>query len=370
MNGWLHSRWVRWLAYVTGWTLFALFFLSEDVSRSLYQGRAVEWRGYLVVWLTTAGAWALLALAVWHLAGRFPIERQRWWRSIAFHLAGSLIFALVEEAIFAAITPRFGLPWFKPSFVATFRAVLPIDFHLNLIMYWLIVGGQHTVSYYRRYHERERLAARLELRASELQNQLGQARLDALKMQLRPHFLFNTLNAIVVLVRQGRTREADQMLTNLSELLRLSLASDQEQEIPLRAEIDFLQLYLDIEQVRFHDRLAVEMSFEPDTMDAAVPCLILQPLVENAIRHGIAKTASGGRVSVRSRLVDSMLEIQVYNDGPSISAPANSNSVGVGLSNTRARLRELYQNQQSLRVEAAPGGGVMATVILPFHQDS
>jgi LytS/YehU family sensor histidine kinase len=105
-------------------------------------------------------------------------------------------------------------------------------------------------------------------------------------------------------------------------------------------------------------------------MDAAVPCLILQPLVENAIRHGIAKTASGGRVSVRSRLVDSMLEIQVYNDGPSISAPANSNSVGVGLSNTRARLRELYQNQQSLRVEAAPGGGVMATVILPFHQDS
>jgi LytS/YehU family sensor histidine kinase len=157
------------------------------------------------------------------------------------------------------------------------------------------------------------------------------------------------------------------MLTNLSELLRLSLASDQEQEIPLRAEIDFLKLYLDIERVRFHDRLAVEMSFEPDTMDAAVPCLILQPLVENAIRHGIAKTANGGRVSVRSRLVDSMLEIQVYNDGPSISAPANSNSVGVGLSNTRARLRELYQDRQSLQVATALGGGVTATVRLPLH---
>ena len=356
-----------WLAYVAGWTFFALFFLSEDVSRSLYQGRQVEWRGYLVVWLTTAGAWALLAPLVWYLAGRLPIERHRWWRSIVFHLMAGVVFALVEEAIFAVVTPLLGLPWFKPAFGATFRAVLPIDFHLNLIMYWLILGAHHTFIYYRRYRERERKAARLELRASELQNQLGQARLDALKMQLRPHFLFNTLNAIVVLVRQQRTREADQMITNLSELLRLSLASDQGQEIPLREEIDFLKLYLEIERVRFHDRLAVEMSFEPETMDAAVPCLILQPLVENAIRHGIARTADGGRVSVSSRLVDSMLEIRVYNDGPSISAQANNNGVGVGLSNTRARLRELYQDQQSLRVEAAPDGGVLATVRLPFH---
>jgi len=366
MNRWLQQRWFRWLGYVACWTLFALFFISEDVSRSAYQGRPIEWRGYLVVWLTTAAAWALLTPIVWHLAGRFPIERQHWWRSIVVHFIAGVTFALVEEAIFALITPRFGLPWFKPSFVATFRAVLPIDLHLNLIMYWLILGAHHTFIYYRRYREREREAARLELRASELQNQLGQARLDALKMQLRPHFLFNTLNAIVVLVRQGRNREADQMLTDLSELLRQSLASDQVQEIPLREEIDFLQRYLDIERVRFHDRLAVEMSFDPETMDAAVPCLILQPLVENAIRHGIARTAAGGRVSVRSRLIDSMLEIQVYNDGPAVSSQANTKT-GVGLSNTRARLQELYQHQQSLRVEAVRGGGFTVTVRLPFH---
>src|SRR5215831_1453541 len=305
MNGWWQSRWVRWLAYVAGWTLFAFFFISEDVSRTLFQGRPIEWRGFLVVWMTTAFAWALLTPIVWHLAGRLPIERQRWRRTVVFHLLASVIFALAEEAIFAAVTPRFGLPWFKPSFVATFRAVLPIDFHLNLIMYWLILGAHHTFIYYRRYRERERETARLEVRASELQNQLSNARLDALKMQLRPHFLFNTLNAIVVLVRQQRTREADQMLTNLSDLLRQSLASEQEQEIPLREEIDFLKLYLDIERVRFHDRLAVEMSFEPETLEAAVPCLILQPLVENAIRHGIARTADGGRLSVRSRLLDS-----------------------------------------------------------------
>jgi len=276
------------------------------------------------------------------------------------------MFALAEEAIFAAVTPRFGLPWFKPSVVATFRAVLPIDFHLNLIMYWLIVGGRHTVSYYRRYRERERLAARLELRASELQNQLGQARLDALKMQLRPHFLFNTLNAIVVLVRQQRTREADQMLTNLSELLRLSLASDQDQEIPLREEINFLKLYLDIERVRFQDRLTVEMRFEVETLEAAVPSLLLQPLVENALRHGIAKTAAGGQVALTSRRIDSMLEIKVFNDGPAVSSKANT-KIGVGLSNTRARLQELYQDRQSLRVEVVAGGGFTVTVRLPFH---
>src|SRR5689334_5480319 len=170
MNVLLKSVRIRWLAYFAGWTLFALFFFSEDVSRSLYQGRSVEWRGYLIVWLTTASAWALLAPVVWYLAARVAIERQKWWKSVLIHLIASVVFAVVEEAVFAAVTPRFGLPWFKPNFIATFRDVLPIDFHLNLIMYWLIVAGQHTASYYRRYRKRERETARLELRASELQN--------------------------------------------------------------------------------------------------------------------------------------------------------------------------------------------------------
>jgi two-component sensor histidine kinase len=365
MNALLKSARIRWLAYFAGWTLFALFFFSEDVSRSLYQGRRVEWRGYLIVWLTTASAWALLAPVVWYLASRVRIERQRWWKSIMIHLIASMIFAVAEETVFAAVTPLFGLPWFKPSFIATFRDVLPIDFHLNLIMYWLIVAGQHTASYYRRYRERERETARLQLRASELQNQLGQARLDALTMQLRPHFLFNTLNAIVVLVRQQRTHEADQMLTNLSDLLRQSLAADQIQEVPLREEIELLKLYLDIEHVRFQDRLQVEMNFEAETLEAAVPCLLLQPLVENAVRHGIAKTASGGRVTLGSRRIGSMLEISVYNDGPAITRQAEG--AGVGLSNTRARLRGLYQEQQSLAIETGRDGGVTATVSLPFH---
>jgi hypothetical protein len=216
----LRSKLIRWFCYLGGWTLFALFLISEDAGRQLYQGRAVEWHAYLVVWLTTAYAWAFLAPFVWWLAGRFPIGRRAWWRSGAMHLAGSLCFALIEEALFAGITPVFGLPWFPRNFVATFLAVVPIDFHLNVIIYWLIVGAQHSVGYYRRFLERERASAQLELRATQLEGQLAQAKLSALKMQLHPHFLFNTLHAIVVLVRQHRVEEADEMLTNLSELLR------------------------------------------------------------------------------------------------------------------------------------------------------
>jgi hypothetical protein len=198
----LSSRLIRWLAYLGGWTLFALFFISEDAGRLLYQGQPVPWRGYLVVWLTTAYAWAFLTPFVWWLARRLPIERKNWWRSGGMHLVWSVCFALIEEVLFAFITPFFGLPWFRRTFVATFRAVVPIDFHLNVIIYWLIVGVQHSVSYYRKFFERERLSAQLELRATLLESQLAQANLSALKMQLHPHFLFNTLHAIVVLVRQ------------------------------------------------------------------------------------------------------------------------------------------------------------------------
>ena len=213
----MSSKLIRWLAYLGGWGLFALFFISEDAGRLVYQGRAVPWRAYFVVWLTTAYAWALLAPLAWWLARRIPIEPTNWLRGIGIHLPLSLALALVEEILFAVITPLFGLPWFPRNFFATLRAVVPIDFHLNVIIYLLIVGIQHSVGYYRKFLERERVSVQLKLHATQLENQLAQAKLNALKMQLHPHFLFNTLHAIVVLVRQHRTDEADQMLTNLYE---------------------------------------------------------------------------------------------------------------------------------------------------------
>jgi sensor histidine kinase YesM len=353
---------------LTGWTLFALFFISEDAGSLLYQGRAVQWHGYLVVWLTTAYAWAFLAPFVWRGARRIPIERRDWWRSGALHLALSLSFALVEELLFALITPVFGLPWFPRNFAATFRAVLPIDFHLNVIIYWLIVGIEHSVGYYRTSLERERLSARLELRATQLESQLTQAKLSALKMQLHPHFLFNTLNTIVVLVRQHRVTEADEMLTNLSELLRQSLAGWEMQEVPLRRELELTNLYLEIQRVRFQDRLNVEVNFAPATLNALVPSLLLQPLVENAVRHGVSRSSGTVRIELKSSLSDSFLEIQICDDGPGVSAASSGN--GVGLSNTRARLQQLYGDRQSLRLDSVAGGGTVATVLLPYHVEA
>lgn len=363
----LSSKLIRWLAYLGGWTLFALFFISEDAGRLLYQGRTVEWHAYLVVWLTTAYAWAFLAPFVWWLARRMPIERRNWWRSAGIHLVWSLCFALIEEALFAWITPVFGLPWFPRNFAATFRAVVPIDFHLNVIIYWLIVGVQHSVGYYRRLLERERLSSQLELRATQLENQLAQAKLSALTMQLHPHFLFNTLNAIVVLVRQHRVEEADEMLTNLSELLRQTLAGWDTQEVPLRREVELINLYLDIQRVRFQDRLTVDTNLSPATLNALVPSLLLQPLVENAIRQGVSKSSAPVRIELKSRLRDSTLELQVCDNGPGLSEEGSGD--GVGLSNTRARLQQLYGERQSLRLAGLAGGGTIATVWLPYHAE-
>ena len=223
------------------------------------------------------------------------------------------------------------------------------------------------MSYYRKFLERERLSAQLELRATQLESQLTQAKLSALKMQLHPHFLFNTLNAIVVLVRQHRAGEADQMLTNLSELLRQTLAGWETQEVPLRREVELINLYLDIQRVRFEDRLTVEISLLPATLNALVPTLLLQPLVENAVRHGVSKSSAPVTIALQSCLKNSLLEIQVCDDGPGVSGESFAN--GVGLSNTRARLEQLYGERQSLRLDSRLGGGTIATVLLPYHPE-
>jgi sensor histidine kinase YesM len=244
---------------------------------------------------------------------------------------------------------------------------VPIDFHLNVIIYWSIVGVQHGVSYYRKFLERERLAAQLELRATQLESELTKATLSALKMQLHPHFLFNTLNAIVVLVRQRRVEEADAMLTNLGELLRQTLAGWETQEVPLRREMELINLYLDIQRVRFQDNLTVEMNLSPATLNALVPSLLLQPLVENAFRHGVSKTSAAVRIELKSNLRGSTLELQVRDDGPGISEGSSGN--GVGLRNTRARLQQLYGERQSLRLDGVAGGGAIVTVLLPYRPE-
>ena len=362
----LGKRPVQLLMYIAAWTLLALFLATAGGTRALYYQRSVEWRHVVAVWMTDAYVWSVLAPVAWFLSSRTPIRRTNWGLRIAAHLAFGPVFALAQAALFSLIAIAFAFR-IRPGFEATFLAVLPFDFHLNLSIYWLIVGAQHTSSIYRDYRERETTAAQLELRASELQRQLVQSELGALRMQLHPHFLFNTLNAIVVLVRQGKTREADTMLTHLSELLRRTLDEWEVQEVPLWRELEYLGLYLDIERVRFQERMAVEMAMAPETMGALVPSFLLQPVVENAIRHGIAAKSAAGNIVLRSRRTDSMLELEVCDDGPGIS-PVDPDRSGVGLSNTRARLQQLYGTSQSVELQSS-GHGTVATIRIPYHQE-
>lgn len=214
--------------------------------------------------------------------------------------------------------------------------------------------------------ERAQAALRSELRASQLETQVAQARLGALKAQLQPHFLFNTLNAIVVLVRQQKGQQAEETLARFSDLLRAVLANMEAQEVTLARELEYLRLYLSIEQLRFSDRLRVDIEVEPELLDAAVPHMGLQPIVENAIRHGIGQRATSGVIEIRAARVGDSLHLTVRDEGPGFGA-AGAGGSKLGLASTRARLKQLYGDASELRTGSGPAGGALVTMILPFH---
>ena len=278
---------------------------------------------------------------------------------MAVHLVASAICSLVYMALRAWVgQAQSWLGGLRVSFAETFNPLVVKTFHLNLLIYWVIVSVHHAFDYYRQVQERE-------LRAAELEKRLAQARLQALQMQLNPHFLFNTLHAISSLMHK-EVEAADRMITRLSDLLRYALESTDAQEVPLRQELDFLERYLEIEQTRFGDRLAVRVDVAPDTLDALVPNLVLQPLVENAIRHGIEPRSQGGRIELRCRRENGRLVLEVRDNGVGLS-PNGKLEEGVGLSNTRARLEQLYGEKHSFAFGEAPGGGLAVRLELPFR---
>jgi LytS/YehU family sensor histidine kinase len=227
------------------------------------------------------------------------------------------------------------------------------------LLYWSILTVGLAVAHYRRLRERERTAL-------ELETQLAQADLHALKSQLQPHFLFNSLHTIGSLVRTGDRDSAVKVTADLGELLRRMLDGASQQEVPLRQELDFIKSYLDIEQMRFRDRLTVTFAVDEAVLDARVPHLVLQPLVENAIRHGIAPHAFAGHVEVTARRVGSTLELVVRDDGPG-AGNGDGSRPGIGLTNTRARLSRLYGNEFKLAVINLPQGGLESRVEIPFQ---
>ena len=305
-------------------------------------------------------AWALFVPLLQWLARRYPLERMRWMRGAAIQLVAGVAIMFLHTGV------ELGMQKLLPQWPFTMGSPFPRNAEEFVVgslsgsvgTYAILLCGVYVAAYYARYRERE-------LAASQLQGQLAHAQLQALRMQLNPHFLFNALNSISMLVRGGRNPEAVRMLAGLGDLLRSVLEEDRPNEVPLREELDFLARYLAIEQIRA-DRLQVRMAVAPELMDARVPNLILQPLVENAIRHGIARSSAAGLVEIGAWRENGSLLLSVRDDGPGLSA-ADGGREGVGLTNTRARLARMYGDQQGLEMENAEGGGTRVTIRLPHR---
>jgi two-component system LytT family sensor kinase len=347
------------------WGLFGFLYASqiyigarsEGMGHSFWRMLAWQWLGWCF--------WGLLTPPILWLKDRFPFERASWTRALPVHLAACVVLAALHLAFFTFITiliRPFDTMTVERPFLDMYFGRLMSQFHIDLLIYGTILGVAHAAGYYERFREREG-------RAAQLEAQLAQAQLQALKMQLHPHFLFNTLNGVAGLVRDNKNKDAVRMLAGLSDLLRHTLDSAGKQEVSLREELDFLELYLDIQQMRFPDRLRVEMRVEPDTLDALVPNLILQPLVENAVRHGVAPRAAAGVVGVAAEREDGLLWVTVYDDGPGLKDGRQVlTEGGIGLTNTRARLAQLYGARHRFSVRNRQGGGVEAVVAIPFRR--
>lgn len=354
--------------YFLLWTVVAVFQFTKGFTQRLGPHNATPWWHYVAAYVIGDYIWALLTPAILWLGRRFPLERNTWLPVSVLHLILAAGFSLFELSLLSAVIT--GVHLF-PSLIRDFHGALTQlivnDFHAGVLDYGIVLGIQWGVLYYLRYRLRSQEALQFELQASELKSQLVSAQLNALKMQLQPHFLFNTLNAIAVLVRQQKGREAEQMLGHLSDLLRGVLEDVDAQEVSLRRELEYLGLYLSIEQVRFADRLQVAISADPATQNASVPQLILQPIVENAIRHGIGQSSSAGRILISASKIDGMVEVRVQDDGPGLPKNYSPEVQGIGLTNTRARLRQLYGEDGNLEIEDCDSGGVVVTLKFPFN---
>jgi two-component system, LytTR family, sensor kinase len=332
-----------WLTVWTGWTALALFFAASNSLTYRSTGRPANWALTIKRSLSEWWLWAALTPAIVWLARRFPLHGARLWPHLAIHIVAGAVLALVktvaDRLLFALLT-GFWMYWLVSTLA------------LNFVIYGAIVAAAHGVEYYRRSREREHLEARL-----------AETRLQLLGMQLQPHFLFNTLNTIAEMVHEDPDK-ADTMIAGLSDLLRRTLDLGSVQEIPLSEEIGLVSRYLDIQKTRFGDRLRVHLSIDDAALDLRVPALLLQPIVENAIRHGLAARVDAGRIDIEARTAGDSLVMAVTDDGAenggTVAGPER-----VGLGNTRARLEALYGAAGRLELTRADGRGARVTVRIP-----
>ena len=354
-GGQLNSRWRRWILAALLWTTLGLVFALPGLSTP-------NWNRFLLGSLTMWWAWGLVTPLIFWTDARLPFKEKQLGMRVLAHLAVSIALTLLYSYVFFAMGALFGLiPWK----VLGARSFLANAFNEAILwrwlVYWAIFGARQTFRYYEHYLSSE-------LRLEQMERNFSEARLNALRMQLDPHFLFNALNTISSQVERN-PRLARTMIEHLGDLLRLSLDARDRQEIPLAEELAFLDHYVAIQKIRFAENLRIEIHVAPDVKYALVPCLIVQPLVENAIRHGISRRASGGAVTVTAERVQNQVEIRVTDDG--VGLPEGwtlETSSGMGLSVTRERIVGLHPNGDSrFSVQRRSGGGTEVAILLPLR---
>jgi len=350
-------QWAVWIGLVAACSLFAIcsVFTWYPARRSV-SGYGPDWNQALAWELLRWNLWVPLAALILWCERRWPSSRAGRSQLPILYVASLVVFPAMHTLLLAGI--YFPIASVNVAGFLRYRSfVLITDLLTGVVVCALVLGLAHARSYYVRLRDEE-------LRASRLEAQLAQAELEALKMQLHPHFLFNTLNAISAL-QTDDAEGAQRMMARLADFLRLTLENSGVQEVALRREVDFLTRYLEIERIRFPHRLTVRMDVDPVALDARVPNLILQPIVENAIRHGIAASAAPGQVEIRATRQNQSLILRVRDTGPGLVQNGNS-SEGIGLRNTRARLDRLYGSESDLSFENCASGGLEVKITIPF----
>lgn len=357
------ARTTPWLWIAGIWCAGGLFDASQAVLSMRAEGRHGPWLPLFVTELALWLPWALATPFIIGLARRHPIVRVMSARSVAVHLGTFAALSVASEAWSAWLQVLFN-PWANhrwPTFVDTFNTSITFQAVTFLVAYALILTVTYLVD------ARERIA-RQAIETARLNEKLSEAQLAALRRQIEPHFVYNTLNSISGLIRDRRNDAAVSMIVGLSEFLRRTSEDSHRTQVALAEEVEYVQRYLELQKMRFAERLQASVDIPPELLRAQVPNLLLQPLVENAIKHGIARRVAGGTVRVSGARSNGTLYLSVYNDCASPLPDWPASPTGVGIGNLRTRLQILYGEQSGLELRGAATGGVEVVVTLPFTE--
>jgi len=354
-------NWLRvWVGLLALWLTFGVLGTWFNYQALLSRSHPISWAQAIRMNIAGYGIWAfILTPLVLLVCSRLPLTRRELVKLVPAHLVSIAVAIGIDVSIKTWLGPR-AFPYVESHpFVSQFRKYCFSEAEGDIQIYLLIAVIAYVVAYYSELRRQEKHAA-------ELQTTLVQAKLHALKTQLQPHFLFNTLHSVAALVRKD-PRAAEKMICSLGDLLRLTLAAEDVPKVTLRRELEFLQMYLDIQRVRFQDRLMTEIEVADQMWEAMVPYLLLQPLVENAIKHGVARIRGTGTIEISIRRNGANLIITVVNDCSTSAPVPERERLGIGLENIRSRLRMLYGSRGELAVEELPDGRFQVEVRFPFE---